>query len=74
MRRLEVGLATLEAATISVKEMSEVLAEKNAVIAEKTVVVEAIIEDIRGKSGIAGKQQKAAAEKKAVLAVQQVEI
>ena len=74
VNRLEIGLATLEAATISVKEMSEVLAEKNAVIAEKKVVVEAIIVDIKEKSEIAGKQQKAAAEKKSVLAVQQVEI
>lgn len=42
---------------------------KNAIIAEKKVIVEKIIFDIQGKSEIAGKKQKAAAEKKAKLSV-----
>jgi dynein heavy chain, axonemal len=74
VRRLEGGLATLENASEVCKNLSEELAIKNAIIADKKVIVEQIIFDIQGKSEIAGKQQKAAAEKKAILAVQQVEI
>ena len=74
VRRLEGGLATLKNASEVCQELSEELAIKNAIIADKKVVVEAIIVDIQGKSEIAGKQQKAASEKKAILAVQAVEI
>lgn len=74
MRRLEGGLATLANASEVCKALSEELAIKNAIIADKKVIVEQIIFDIQGKSEIAGKKQKAAAEKKAILAVQQVEI
>jgi dynein heavy chain len=74
VRRLEGGLATLENASAVCKDLSEELAIKNAIIADKKVVVEAIIVDIQGKSEIAGKQQRAASDKKAILAVQAVEI
>jgi len=74
VRLLEGGLATLENASEVCKDLSEELAIKNAIIADKKTVVEAIIVDIQGKSEVAGKQQKAASEKKAILAVQAVEI
>jgi len=74
VRRLEGGLATLENASEVCKDLQEELSEKNIVIADKKVIVEKIIFDIQGKSEVAGKQQKAAAEKKAVLSVQSVEI
>jgi hypothetical protein len=54
--------------------LSEELEIKNAVIADKKVIVQQIIVDIQGKSEIAAKQQKAASEKKAILAVQAREI
>lgn len=69
VRRLEGGLATLEAAGETIKELKEDLTKKNVVIAEKTVIVEKIIFDIQGKSEIAGKKQKEAAVKKAELSV-----
>lgn len=56
------------------QSLSEELEIKNAVIADKKVIVQQIIVDIQGKSEIAAKQQKAASEKKAILAVQAVEI
>jgi len=74
VRRLEGGLATLENASEVCKDLQEELSEKNIVIADKKVIVEKIIFDIQGKSEVAGKQQKAAAEKKGVLSVQSVEI
>lgn len=74
VRRLEGGLTTLEKASEDTKILSEELAVKNAVIAEKKVVVEALIFNIQGKTEIAQKQQKAASEKKAILDVQSVEI
>jgi len=46
VRRLEGGLATLEAAAITCSELSEELGKKNVVIAEKTTIVEKIIFDI----------------------------
>lgn len=54
--------------------MSEELAVQNKIISEKTVIVEEIIEDIRGKTEIANVQQKEAAEKKAALDKQAVVI
>jgi len=69
VRRLEGGLSTLETASEATKVLSEELAVKNAIIAEKKVIVEKIIFDIQGKSEIAGKKQKAAAEKKAKLSI-----
>ena len=56
MRRLEGGLATLANASEVCQELSEELAIKNTIIAEKKVVVEAIIADIAGKTEIASKQ------------------
>ena len=74
VRRLEGGLTTLEAAAVTCAELSEELTIKNAVIADKKVIVEKIIFDIQGKSEIAGKKQKDAAIKKADLSVQSAEI
>jgi dynein heavy chain len=56
VRRLEGGLATLAKAQSDTKELSEVLAEKNKVIAGKTVDVNVIIKDITEKSEVAGVQ------------------
>lgn len=64
VNRLEGGLATLSKAQQDTKELSEVLAEKNKIIGEKAVVVNAIIKDITEKSEIAGVQQAAAGKKK----------
>ena len=50
VRRLEGGLATLSKAQQDTKELSEVLAEKNIVIGENTIVVNEIIADITEKS------------------------
>lgn len=69
VRRLEGGLTTLEAASVTCAELSEELTIKNAVIAEKKIIVEKIIFDIQGKSEIAGKKQKDAAIKKADLSI-----
>lgn len=54
--------------------LSEELAVKNAIIAEKKTVVEQLIFNIQGKTEIATKQQKSATEKKALLDVQSREI
>jgi len=64
VRRLEGGLATLAKAQADTKDLSEVLAEKNKVIGEKTVVVNEIIADITEKSEVAAVQQAAASKKK----------
>jgi dynein heavy chain len=74
VRRLEGGLATLAKAQQDTKELSEVLAEKNKVIGEKSVVVNEIIKDITEKSEVAGVQQAAAAKKKDELDKQAVVI
>jgi len=74
VRRLEGGLTTLAKATEDTQILSEELAVKNAIIAEKKVVVEALIANIQGKTEIATKQQKIATDKKAILDVQAVEI
>ena len=74
VRRLEGGLTTLAKASEDTQILSEELAVKNAVIAEKKVVVEALIANIQGKTEIAQKQQKIATDKKAILDVQAVEI
>jgi dynein heavy chain len=69
VRRLEGGLATLATASEAVAELQEVLAAKNAVIAEKKVEVEKIIFDISGKTEIANEKQKIATKMKAELSV-----
>ena len=74
VRRLEGGLTTLAKACEDTKILSAYLAIYNEEIAEKKVVVEALIADITVKSEIAGKKQKEATEKKALLAVKSVEI
>lgn len=74
VRRLEGGLTTLAKAAEDTKVLSADLAIKNEEIAEKKVIVEALIADITQKSEIAGKKQKEATEKKAFLAVKSVEI
>jgi dynein heavy chain len=53
VRRLEGGLTTLAKATEDTQILSEELAVKNAIIAEKKVVVEALIANIQGKTEIA---------------------
>ena len=72
VRRLEGGLATLAKATADTTALSKVLAEKNKVIGEKAVVVNAAIAEIAEKSEVAGVKAKAAAAKKAELAEQAV--
>jgi dynein heavy chain len=74
VRRLEGGLATLAAAAETCKELSEELSIKNAVIAEKKVVVEKIIFDIQGKSEIANKKAAEASKAEAELSVKAAEI
>jgi len=74
VRRLEGGLATLAKATADTTELSIVLAEKNKIIGEKTVVVNQIIADITEKSEIAEVQAKAATIKKEELDKQAVVI
>ena len=74
VRRLEGGLTTLSKAAEDTKVLSADLAIKNEEIAEKKVIVEALIADITQKSEIASKKQKEATEKKAYLAVKSIEI
>lgn len=74
VRRLEGGLTTLAKAAEDTKVLSADLAIKNEEIAEKKVIVEALIADITQKSEVAGKKQKEATEKKAYLSVKSVEI
>lgn len=56
MRRLDGGLVTLKKAAEDTEILSKELAEKNKVIAEKVIEVDAIIKDITEKSEIAGVQ------------------
>jgi len=72
--RLEGGLATLAKAQADTKDLSEVLAEKNKIIGEKSIVVNEIITDITAKSEVAGVQQAAAAKKKEELDKQSIVI
>jgi len=74
VRRLEGGLTTLAKAAEDTKILSAELAIKNEEIAEKKIIVEALIADITQKSETASKKQKEASEKKAFLAVKSVEI
>lgn len=64
VRRLDGGLVTLKKAAEDTEILSKELAEKNKVIAEKVIEVDAIIKDITEKSEIAGVQQAAAQAKK----------
>lgn len=64
VRRLDGGLVTLKKAAEDTEILSKELAEKNKVIAEKAVEVEALIKDITAKSEVAGVQQAAAQAKK----------
>lgn len=56
VRRLDGGLVTLKKAAEDTEILSKELAEKNKVIAEKVIEVDAIIKDITEKSEIAGVQ------------------
>lgn len=64
VRRLDGGLVTLKKAAEDTEILSKELAEKNKVIAEKAVEVEALIKDITAKSEVAAVQQAAAQAKK----------
>ena len=54
--RLTGGLATLEKTQGEVQVLREELEAQDIIIQEKTVVVEALIEDIKGKQAVADKQ------------------
>jgi hypothetical protein len=56
VRRLDGGLVTLAKAAEDTEILSKELAEKNKVINEKAVEVDALIKDITAKSEIAGVQ------------------
>lgn len=64
VRRLDGGLVTLKKAAEDTAILSTELAEKNKVIAEKVIEVDALIKDITAKSEIAATQQAAAQAKK----------
>lgn len=64
VRRLDGGLVTLKKAAEDTEILSKELAEKNKVIAEKAIEVEALIKDITAKSEVAAVQQAAAQAKK----------
>jgi dynein heavy chain len=67
VRRLDGGLVTLKKAAEDTEILSAELAEKNKVIAEKVVEVDALIKDITAKSEVAATQQAAAQAKKTQL-------
>jgi len=56
VRRLDGGLVTLKKAAEDTELLSADLAEKNKVIAEKVVEVDALIKDITAKSEVAATQ------------------
>lgn len=67
VRRLDGGLVTLKKAAEDTAVLSTELEEKNKIIAEKVVEVDALIKDITAKSEVAATQQAAAQAKKTQL-------
>lgn len=67
VRRLDGGLVTLKKAAEDTEALSIELAEKNKVIAERTVEVEKIIKEVTEKSEIAAVKAAAAQTKKTQL-------
>jgi dynein heavy chain len=74
VRRLEGGLTTLAKAQEDTEALKIELAMKNEIIAEKTIVVNEMIDDITKKSNVASIQQKDAAEKEEYLSKESVVI